>query len=136
MYNAYAPMDGDLKRIIQLLVNVSISNHFSANFFFSCLKTEKKNKSNCFSFQIIVIYPNEIPMEYLIVFFAVVTILLIAALAALIFILCKLFNFVFGLLNRSIQTEWICTHVSFHLFVSGQIIDINERNKLLCDTRC
>lgn len=37
----------------------------------------------------IEIYRNEIPMEYLIIFFAVVTILLIAALAALIFILCK-----------------------------------------------
>lgn len=35
------------------------------------------------------IYRQEIPMEYLIIFFAVVTILLIAALAALIFILCK-----------------------------------------------
>lgn len=36
-----------------------------------------------------VINKPDVPMEYLIVFFAVVSILLIAALAALIFILCK-----------------------------------------------
>lgn len=41
------------------------------------------------TFLFAAMFRNEIPMEYLIIFFAVITLLLIAALGALIFILCK-----------------------------------------------
>lgn len=59
-------------------LNIHEKKHL-IHFFFSFL----------FHMECAAMFRNEIPMEYLIIFFAVVTILLIAALAALIFILCK-----------------------------------------------